>query len=243
LGASAKNSFTVWGKLTPRHNKFIEAILQSSAHIICCGRSKQEYVMNQVEKNGKTVNIPEKVGLKAITREGFDYEMTLSFDLAISHFAYSSKDRTSMFADKPEHIISQKTGEQIKEWNDGGKIDYDQMRKDIISELTRINRAPTSKEFVAAKGKDIEKMIKEATKLKLEEKNFDNILAKLKTIPAIEPEVSASSEEIPVVEGRAIETEEVETDKTEEEIDEELQEKMNRAKNKKEIKAKPVCQK
>lgn len=47
----SKNSFTVWGKLTPRHNAFINEILQSDMNIICCGRSKQDYVINSQEKN------------------------------------------------------------------------------------------------------------------------------------------------------------------------------------------------
>jgi hypothetical protein len=46
-----ENSFTNWGKLTPRHNAFVQSILQSSCHIIATIRSKQDYVLS--EKNGK----------------------------------------------------------------------------------------------------------------------------------------------------------------------------------------------
>ena len=82
------------------------------AHVVCCGRAKQDYVLNQVEKNGRTVNVPEKVGLKAITREGFDYEMTVSFDLLITHFAATSKDRTREFITRAEHaaMVRQRAG-------------------------------------------------------------------------------------------------------------------------------------
>ena len=98
---SGKSSFNVWAELTPRHNRFIDAILQSPSHVICCGRSDTEWTINQVEKNGKTVNVPEKIGLKAVTRKGFEYEMTLAFELAINHAATSTKDRTGLFQDKP----------------------------------------------------------------------------------------------------------------------------------------------
>lgn len=110
------NSFTNWAKITPRHNNFIDCILQSPAHIICTMRSKQDYVLN--ERDGK--QIPQKVGLKAITREGVDYEFTLVFDLDIKHNAVASKDRTELFMDKPEFKIDEKTGKTIKAWTEQG---------------------------------------------------------------------------------------------------------------------------
>lgn len=64
-GAMIGNSFTNWAKVTPRHNPFLQRILQSKCHIIAMIRSKQDYVLP--EKNGKMV--PEKVGLKAVIRE------------------------------------------------------------------------------------------------------------------------------------------------------------------------------
>ncbi len=106
------NSFANWGKLTPRHNDFIQKILQSNCHIISCIRSKQDYVLS--EKNGKMV--PEKVGLKGVTREGMDYEMTIVFDISINHQAKSSKDRTGLFDKMPEFIITEKTGQRILQW-------------------------------------------------------------------------------------------------------------------------------
>lgn len=108
----AGNSFTAWGKLTPRHNAFVQAILQSTVHVICTIRSKQDYVLT--EKNGKQV--PEKVGLKAITRDGMDYEFTVVLDLDIKHNAVASKDRTGLFMDKPEFRITPATGEAILSW-------------------------------------------------------------------------------------------------------------------------------
>ena len=92
-GNMAGNSFTNWSKLTPRHNAFIQAMLQSTSHIIGTIRSKQDYVLQ--EKNGKMV--PEKVGMKGVTRDGMDYEFTLVFELDIKHNAYASKDRTGLF--------------------------------------------------------------------------------------------------------------------------------------------------
>ena len=55
-GAMTGNSFTNWSKITPRHNAFIQKILQSPVHILATIRSRQDYVLS--EKNGKMV--PEK---------------------------------------------------------------------------------------------------------------------------------------------------------------------------------------
>jgi len=124
------NSFTNWHKVTPRHNAFIQKMLQSPAHIIATIRSKQDYVLS--DKNGKMV--PEKVGLKGITRDGVDYELTMVFDIDIKHFSTVSKDRTGLYVDKPAFLISQATGKRIKNWcNQGISIN------DITQEINKAN--------------------------------------------------------------------------------------------------------
>ena len=110
------NSFANWNKVTPRHRAFVDAILHAKAHVIATMRSKTDYALS--EKNGKQV--PEKVGLKAVQRDGVDYEFTLVFDLDNHHQAKASKDRTSMFADKPEFVIDAQTGKKIQEWCSNG---------------------------------------------------------------------------------------------------------------------------
>lgn len=115
------NSYTNWSKLTPRHNAFVQYILQSPVHIIGTIRAKQEYVLS--EKNGKQV--PEKVGLKGVTRDGMDYEFTLVFEIDIKNNAVATKDRTSLFIGKPEFVISPKTGKRILDWCNEGVSEED----------------------------------------------------------------------------------------------------------------------
>lgn len=114
------NSFTNWSKITPRQKAFMQKILNCDCHVICTMRTKQDYVLNQ--KDGKF--IPEKVGLKAVQRDGVEYEFTIILDLDIKHFANSSKDRTGLFMDKSEFKITKGTGTQIKKWcNDGSDLE------------------------------------------------------------------------------------------------------------------------
>lgn len=111
------NSFTNWAKLTPRHDAFIQTILQSDMHVITCVRRKQDYEMTKGSDGKLKV---EKAGLKEITREGFEYELTLNFNLDLNHNATVSKDRTGLFMDKPEFVITTDTGRLIKEWCESG---------------------------------------------------------------------------------------------------------------------------
>ena len=134
------NSFTNWQKVTPRMNAFMQKILQSDRHIICTMRCKQDYVLS--ERNGKMV--PEKVGLKAVMRDGIDYEFTIVFDINMKHQAIASKDRTNLFINKPDFMITPSTGKAILDWcNDG--VSMEMIREKIaqarnMEELAAIYR-------------------------------------------------------------------------------------------------------
>jgi hypothetical protein len=111
------NSFTNWAKLTPRHQAFIDAILQSKAHVITTVRRKQDYEMTKDTSGKVTV---QKAGLKEITREGFEYELTVNLELDQKHNATASKDRTGLFAGKPHFTPSVETGKLIRDWCESG---------------------------------------------------------------------------------------------------------------------------
>lgn len=114
--SSSKNSYTAWAKVTPRHQAFIDKILQSNCHIITTVRRKQDYDM--VKDGNKTQVV--KVGMKEVTREGFEYELTANFNIETSHYCTASKDRTGLFMDKQPFLISEETGQRIKEWCESG---------------------------------------------------------------------------------------------------------------------------
>lgn len=127
------NSYTNWAKFTPRHQKFVNAILQADAHIICTLRAKQDYVLTP-NKDGKL--IPEKVGMKAIQRDGVDYELTLVLEIDHKNNAKASKDRTGLFMGQPEFVITSETGKRILDWCKQGEIvvrDYNSLIKECTS--------------------------------------------------------------------------------------------------------------
>ena len=121
-------TFQMWSKVTPRHQAFIDAILGSKSHIITTVRRKMDYSLD-ITSNGKTKVI--KHGTKEVTREGFEYELTVNFEfINDKHLVSASKDRTGLFMGKPEFVINSSTGKRLLEWcNQGVSV------QDIIQQI------------------------------------------------------------------------------------------------------------
>lgn len=108
------NTWAAWNETTPRHRAFLDAILQSPMHVIATMRSKTETVQGDDKK-------VKKLGMKAIQREGAEYEFTVVLDLEHEkHFAIASKDRTPLFKDP--FVISADTGRQLVQWLESGAV-------------------------------------------------------------------------------------------------------------------------
>lgn len=107
------NTWSAWNETTPRHDKFVNKVLQSKAHIITCTRSKTETVLDG--------NKVKKVGMKDIQRDGWEYELTVSLSIdRDTHMAIASKDRTQLFYNADPFIITADTGRKVKQWCESG---------------------------------------------------------------------------------------------------------------------------
>ena len=116
------NTWSAWNETTPRHRAFIDAIIQSPCHVICTARSKTETVQGEDKK-------VRKVGMKTEQRAGFEYDMSLIFEIEHEkHLAVLTKGR---LFDAPAsvrnalgtpHLITPKTGELLMEWLSTGEI-------------------------------------------------------------------------------------------------------------------------
>jgi AAA domain len=111
MGGGSRNTYTNWKPITKKHQAFISGILQSKIHLIATMRAKSSYVIE--EKNGKQV--PVKVGLEPIQRDGMEFEFGVVFDIDQEHMATASKDRTSLF-DGKNFRINESTGEELNKW-------------------------------------------------------------------------------------------------------------------------------
>jgi hypothetical protein len=105
--------FQDWAAVTPLHDSFVGSILNSPAHIVTCLRRKQEYGM--VEKSGRMV--VEKMGLKEVQRDSFEYELTINYNINMDHLATVSKDRTNLFNDITPFLIDESVGAKVAKWN------------------------------------------------------------------------------------------------------------------------------
>ena len=148
------NTWSAWSQTTPRHDKFIQSILQSNVHVITCTRSKMETVMTEDKK-------VKKVGMKDVQREGWEYELTISLNIdRDTHMAIASKDRTNLFENINPFVITEATGKQIANWCDSGvselAIAINEMEivaniEDLKNCWSRYKNLQTNKDFIKIK--------------------------------------------------------------------------------------------
>lgn len=115
LHQMAGGTFQSWGKVTPRHDKFIQAIANTKMHVIATMRGKDQY---EIEKGDK-LNV-KKLGVGARQRDGFEYEFTSTFSLDTA-FAQSQKDNTHIFENKGRFRMSEADGEALIDWANSGE--------------------------------------------------------------------------------------------------------------------------
>lgn len=69
----------------------------------------------------------EKAGLDDEIRDGYEYEMTVALEIINDkHLTRASKDRTHLFVNKPEFIITTETGTIIRDWCNLGATSLDE---------------------------------------------------------------------------------------------------------------------
>jgi len=155
------NTWSAWSNTTPRHDKFINAVLHCPLHVITCTRSKMETVMGDDKK-------VKKVGMKDVQREGWEYELTISLNIdRDTHLATPSKDRTNLFEGKNPFLITEETGKEIANWCNSGeseiKVACNEM--EIVADIeelkviwSKYKSLQINPEFVKAKDKRKEEL-------------------------------------------------------------------------------------
>lgn len=94
--STSGNSFTAWKDATPMQNKLVDAILGVRCHVIATLRVKTEWVL---ETNERGKQVPRKVGLAPVQREGIEYEFGICGEIDADHRLVFTKSRCPQLAD------------------------------------------------------------------------------------------------------------------------------------------------
>lgn len=108
-------------RVTPRHNKFVDALTTSPIHIIATMRGKDQY---EVEKDDRgRVNV-KKLGVGSQQRDGMEYYFTCTFSIdQINHMARCEKDNTHIFENEGAVLLNDTYGKKIIKWANSGEAE------------------------------------------------------------------------------------------------------------------------
>lgn len=147
LQQQAGGTYQSWAKVTPRHNKFINAIADSPIHIIATMRGKDQYEMSKDERGRTSV---QKLGVGAKQRDGFEYEFTCTFLIdQKTNTAEVQKDNTHIFDKEGPTILTENHGHKIIQWANSGEGYTPVVRKsddeDTSDDIKKIKEAIVNK--------------------------------------------------------------------------------------------------
>jgi len=119
IAANAKNSFQAWGQVTPAHNEMLRAILAAPMHVIATMRSKMAYV---VEPNERGQQVPRKVGLQPVQRDGVEFEFDVVGDLNQDNILCVTKSRCPAMSGRSFRRPGREVAEELTKWLTRGEM-------------------------------------------------------------------------------------------------------------------------
>lgn len=130
--SSSKNSYAAWGKVTPQHNDFLDAILAVPCHLIATMRVKMGYSM---ETNDKGKMTPVKVGLEPVQRDGVEFEFDIVASLDQNHVLRISKTRYAALDEGIFEKPGKELGDEIAKWLNVGSDPAPLCSKEDVEDL------------------------------------------------------------------------------------------------------------
>ena len=148
LQQKAGGTYQAWGKVTPRHERFINAMSASPVALIATMRGKDQY---EVEKDDRGKTSVKKIGAGAKQRDGFEYEFTCTFMIdQKTSTAEVQKDNTHIFENDPPQKLTENHGRKIMQWANASSDEPAQTAKfgQVVAEATGANLPDIKKEIV-----------------------------------------------------------------------------------------------
>lgn len=129
-------NFTKWKDVKPIENKLFDTLISAPIHVIATMRTKSEYVMQEVEKNGRKTTEPQKVGTAPRQRDGIEYEFDVYGEMDLQNTLSVRKSRCKALAGAVISRPGPALAETLRGWLSGAPAD-DQNRK-TRDDVTRL---------------------------------------------------------------------------------------------------------
>lgn len=121
MAGGSGNKFTAWNGVSQDHQGLLDDILTYPGHVIATLRKKTEYVL---ETNAKGQQVPRKVGLAPVQRDGIEYEFTAMLGIEQGGAVIVEKSRCPALSDLGEALRRddiEKAGVVLRDWLASGK--------------------------------------------------------------------------------------------------------------------------
>ena len=189
--SKSKNSYNAWNGITAEHRKLFEKINHCKHHFVGCFRSKVEYEKN--DKGGY-----DKIGTKAITRDGADFEFDVFCEMTVEHTLWVSKTRCDAMDGKTVKKPDEKFFMTLKDWLAGAQP-LDMAQKVVFEQkpaTAPVVEAPKTKEMLVHEGEqyglngqlEVFAFLKENGFNKFEASNYPAYVKAFQTRPEVTPE-------------------------------------------------------
>ncbi|HCW04326.1 MAG TPA: hypothetical protein DGK91_07230 [Clostridium sp.] len=118
MGGTFQNA---WKKVTPRHRRLMDKLVDSHLTIIATMRGEDQYTM-ETDQDGK--NRIVKLGVGARTGKDFEYEFTITFSLdQKTNSAENFKDNTHLFENRALGKLTEQDGINIIKWANSSDVE------------------------------------------------------------------------------------------------------------------------
>ncbi len=152
MGGTFQNA---WKKVTPRHRRVMEKLINSHLTIIATMRGEDQYTM-ETDSDGR--NKVTKLGVGARTGKDFEYEFTTTFLLdQKTNSAENFKDNTHLFENRSLGKLTEQDGINIIKW--ANSSDVEPVKRELAP------KEPTEEERVANGIKAIGNLVKDLSEL------------------------------------------------------------------------------
>lgn len=171
----AGGQYQHWKNITPRHNKFINAIADSPIHIIATMRGKDQYEMIKGDNGKASV---QKLGVGAKQRDGFEYEFTCTFLIdQKTNCAEVQKDNTHIFESDGATKLTEEHGVKLIQWANEGSASFTPVTRNEDLDSVPSNDLDTLKKQIVAKCKELGGTKNETVKAAVDQLGNPNKLA------------------------------------------------------------------